>query len=209
MIVATNAEAQALQISSAKIQWEIVVSGVGAVAAALATQSALIQFQDGYDLVVSTGIAGAFKGQGLVPGDLAISSQVIQADLGAWDQDQFHSLDQLGLSLSPTKRHNGVFDVWEKAEAWAQQVGAQYGPMLTLNSVTGSDVQAKQLQQRYSQALTEGMEGAGVAHAAWQAGIPMVEVRGISNMVGPRQREAWQIGPALAACHQGLASCIC
>jgi futalosine hydrolase len=41
------------------------------------------------------------------------------------------------------------------------------------------------------------MEGFGVACAA--AGKPFGEVRAISNLVGPRDREAWRIAPALAA----------
>lgn len=204
IVVATYAEAQALQMSQKNqaLSCKIVVSGVGPVAAALATQAALTQ--QSYDLVVSAGIAGAFSEHGLYPGDVVLSSQIIQADLGAWDKNDFCSLKELGLSLSPTQEHSGVFEVWPKAYIWAEQISANYGPMLTLSSVTGSDVQAKQLQERYPNALTEGMEGAGVAHASWLAGVPVVEIRGISNMVGPRDRSAWQIAPALVACAQGL-----
>lgn len=205
MVVATYAEAQALQRqqTSSAVSWNVLVSGVGPVAAALTTQSALTE--QCYDLVVSAGIAGAFSGQGLHPGDVVLSSQIIQADLGAWDEDHFCSLKELGLSLSPTQEHSGIFEVWPKACIGAKQIGASYGPMLTLSSVTGTDIQAQKLQERYPDALTEGMEGAGVAHASWLAGVPVIEIRGISNMVGPRDRSAWQIAPALIACAQGLA----
>jgi futalosine hydrolase len=43
------------------------------------------------------------------------------------------------------------------------------------------------------------MEGFGVATAAARAGVPFVEVRAVSNPVGPRDRSAWQITEALAA----------
>jgi futalosine hydrolase len=43
------------------------------------------------------------------------------------------------------------------------------------------------------------MEGYGVAIAAQQAGVPFAELRTISNIIGPRDRESWQIGAALAA----------
>ncbi|MNI61363.1 Futalosine hydrolase [compost metagenome] len=38
--------------------------------------------------------------------------------------------------------------------------------------------------------------------AAHKLGIPVMEIRAISNLVGPRQRELWKIGEALAALEQ-------
>ncbi|MNJ47699.1 Futalosine hydrolase [compost metagenome] len=46
------------------------------------------------------------------------------------------------------------------------------------------------------------MEGFGVAYAAQQAGIPVLELRTISNIVGPRQRDLWNIPAALQALKQ-------
>jgi futalosine hydrolase len=43
------------------------------------------------------------------------------------------------------------------------------------------------------------MEGFGVAVAAARFGVPAAEIRGVSNLVGPRNRDAWRIGEALAA----------
>jgi futalosine hydrolase len=43
------------------------------------------------------------------------------------------------------------------------------------------------------------MEGYGVACAADAVGVSFGEVRTISNAVGPRDRDAWRIGDALAA----------
>ncbi|MNI97933.1 Futalosine hydrolase [compost metagenome] len=43
------------------------------------------------------------------------------------------------------------------------------------------------------------MEGFGVAVAARRLGLPVLEIRAISNAIGPRQRELWKIGDALQA----------
>ncbi|PPS69089.1 Futalosine hydrolase [Streptomyces sp. MH60] len=43
------------------------------------------------------------------------------------------------------------------------------------------------------------MEGFGVAEAAAAHGVPVLELRAVSNPVGPRDRAAWRIGEALAA----------
>ncbi|PTA66497.1 futalosine hydrolase [Deinococcus arcticus] len=206
IVVATAPEAQRLQDLAGRGPRaggvRVVVSGVGPVAAALATAGALAQGPA--DLVISAGIGGAYPGSGLVPGDLAVSSVIVQADLGAWDGAAFVPLDTLGLSVCPDRGQGAQFVVWDRAAQVAQAAGARFGPALTLCSVTGSAPGAQALAERVPGALCEGMEGAGAAHAALLAGVPALEVRGISNPVGPRDRAAWQLGPALAAAHRGV-----
>lgn len=191
IIVATDFEAQAFQSFG-----QVVVSGVGSTAAALATWRTLsAQSLNPPDLVVSAGIAGAYTG--LQVGDVAIARQMVQADLGAWDNG-FLSLEALGLSIHPTRKQAPVFETWKGSANLAIQTGAYYGSILTVNTVTGSTQQA-QLLQDYWQGIAEGMEGAGVAHAAFLSGIPVLEIRGISNMAGPRDRASWRIPEALSA----------
>jgi futalosine hydrolase len=43
------------------------------------------------------------------------------------------------------------------------------------------------------------MEGFGVATAAKLWDLPVLEIRTISNVVGPRDREAWRMKEAFAA----------
>ncbi|WP_036643801.1 futalosine hydrolase, partial [Paenibacillus sp. oral taxon 786] len=80
-----------------------------------------------------------------------------------------------------------------------------HGPILTLSTVTGTAETARRLAQRYPGAGAEAMEGFGVAEAARQFGVPVLELRAISNAVGPRQRELWKIGDALQALEQACA----
>lgn len=198
IVVATAGEAARL----ADLPARVVVSGVGPVAAALATARAL--GEERFDLAVSAGIAGAYPGSGLNPGDLAVASVIVQADLGAQDGEGFLDLTALGLSVLPEAQNAGIFPVWDGSARLAAQVRAAHGPALTLSTVTGTAERARRLTDRYPGALTEGMEGAGIAHAALLAGVPALEVRGISNPVGPRDRAAWRIGEALDATRRGL-----
>ncbi|MEC0122600.1 futalosine hydrolase, partial [Paenibacillus apiarius] len=48
-------------------------------------------------------------------------------------------------------------------------------------------------------AAAEAMEGYGVAVAAQACGVPVLELRSVSNAVGPRNRDAWRIPEALKA----------
>ncbi|NEA97310.1 futalosine hydrolase, partial [Actinospica acidiphila] len=75
---------------------------------------------------------------------------------------------------------------------------------LTVSTVTGTAARADALRARHPRALAEGMEGFGVAEAAAAQGVPVLEVRAVSNPVGPRDRAAWRIGDALHALTEGF-----
>ncbi|MFD5460548.1 phosphorylase family protein, partial [Streptomyces olivaceus] len=73
------------------------------------------------------------------------------------------------------------------------------GTVLTGSTVTGTAERAALLRARHPRALAEAMEGFGVAEAAAAHGVPVLELRAVSNPVGPRDRAAWRIGEALGA----------
>ncbi|NUP35711.1 MAG: futalosine hydrolase, partial [Streptomyces sp.] len=83
--------------------------------------------------------------------------------------------------------------------AVAEATGAVRGAVLTVSTVTGSAERATELRRRHPGAAAEAMEGFGVAEAAAAHGVPVLELRAISNAVGPRDRAAWRIGEALDA----------
>lgn len=76
--------------------------------------------------------------------------------------------------------------------------------MLTVSTVTGTAARATALRERHPTALAEAMEGFGVAEAAGAHGVPVLEIRAVSNPVGPRDRAAWRIGDALTALTEGF-----
>lgn len=197
---------------------------MGPVAAALATQAALLRGPRP-DLVISAGIGGAFVRPGAVAvGAAAVASEMLYGDLGAWTggapnggEEDFLSLDALGLSVFPDgpKLHAalpapnpGRFPAWEESAVLASRLGVACGPFVTVSGATGSGEQAQALLRRFPGALIEGMEGAGVAHAAALYGVPCTEIRGASNLVGPRDRASWQIGAALGALRSTLESAL-
>ncbi|MGN8768432.1 futalosine hydrolase [Paenibacillus barengoltzii] len=186
---------------------DVQLAGVGPASAAASTATALAragQTADGpYSLVLSAGIGGGFAEVAGV-GSLVVASEIIAADLGAETPDGFAGVDELGFG-SP---RIAVAD--ELAARWAaalREAGlpVHHGPILTLSTVTGTAETAQRLAKRYPGAGAEAMEGFGVAEAARQFGVPVLELRAISNAVGPRQRELWKIGDALQALEQACA----
>jgi len=186
---------------------DVQLAGVGPASAAASTATALAragQTADGpYSLVLCAGIGGGFAEVAGV-GSLVVASEIIAADLGAETPDGFAGVDELGFG-SP---RIAVAD--ELAARWAaalREAGlpVHHGPILTLSTVTGTAETAQRLAKRYPGAGAEAMEGFGVAEAARQFGVPVLELRAVSNAVGPRQRELWKIGDALQALEQACA----
>ena len=174
---------------------DVVAAGVGPAAAAAATATALARAEAAgapYGLVVSAGIGGGFAPAAPV-GGLAVAEAIVAADLGAETEAGFTPVAELGFGISqhlPPAR---------LSRAVAAALGAAYGPVLTVSTVTGTAGRAADLARRHPTAVAEAMEGFGVAEAAAAAGVPVLEIRAVSNAVGPRDRAAWRIGEALAA----------
>jgi futalosine hydrolase len=197
VVTAVNAERDA--IASAlppAVAVELLVGGVGPAAVAAATAGAL----DGFDLVLSAGIGGGFTP--LQPGDIAVASAIVFADLGAETADGFVPVSQLGFG-------GERYDVAPKlAVELADRTGGHLGTVLTVATVTGSAATAAELAGRYPDAVAEGMEGAGVAAAGALRGVAFGEIRAISNLVGPRDRDAWQIPLALKSLGRAVAAAL-
>ncbi|MFD6740306.1 futalosine hydrolase [Streptomyces anthocyanicus] len=175
--------------------WDLLAAGVGPARAAASTAAALTAAAlDGrpYDLVVSAGIGGGFAPEAPV-GSLVVADAITAADLGAETADGFLPVTDLGFG---TVTHLPPAPL---VRAAAEATGARSGTVLTGSTVTGTAARAALLRERHPGALAEAMEGFGVAEAAAAHGVPVLELRAVSNPVGPRDRAAWRIGEALAA----------
>lgn len=172
-----------------------VSAGVGPVAAA--TCAATMLAADGpYDLVISAGVAGGFAGRA-APGDVVLADRVILADLGADSPDGFQSVDELGFGRTETALDADLMAALAR-RMHRPPMGrpVTVGTVLTVSTATGTDERAAWLRDRY-QPTAEAMEGAGVLAAAQVHGVPFLELRGISNAVGRRDRAAWDLPRAL------------
>lgn len=179
-------------------RYDVKIAGVGPAAAAANTALALRN--DDYSLVISAGIGGGFAGQADIT-SLVVASDIIAADLGAETPDGFLSVDELGFGSASVEVDAYLVNRVTKALVGAD-LRAIAAPVLTVTTVTGSHESALKLSERISGAAAEAMEGYGVATAAQICGVPALEIRAISNAVGPRDRAAWRIGDALQALEQ-------
>lgn len=182
--------------AGAPVALDALAAGVGPAAAAAGTATALTAAALAtapYDLVVSAGIGGGFAASGAALGSVVVADAIVAADLGAETPDGFTPVTDLGFGTVAHRPDPAL------ATAVAAAAGAALGTVVTVSTVTGSAARAAELAERHPGVLAEAMEGFGVAEAAAAHGVPVLEIRTVSNAVGPRDRAAWRIGPALTA----------
>lgn len=182
-----------LQGLNGNSKFEVLIAGVGSAAAAASTARALATGR--YSLVVSAGIAGGFPKKAEV-GSLVLANEIIAADLGVETAEGFTSLDELGFGTSRLPVNVSLLNRGAKSLRESNLV-VNIGPVSTVSTVTGTAARAEEMAKRVPGIIAEAMEGYGVAMAAQSYGIPVLEVRAISNLVGPRDRDNWRIKDAL------------
>ncbi|WP_394794939.1 hypothetical protein [Armatimonas sp.] len=149
------------------------VTGVGAPA----TFAALSQRPEA-DLILAIGIAGAYRETGLEIGELVIGESEAWGDIGFAlpEPPHFRPIQQSefgGFYSQPQP-------LW--APAW---LPAKRGRGCTVHTCTGTEEQGALRRELFS-AHFESMEGAAVAQLGQSWGIPVCEVRAISNMAAHR-----------------------
>jgi futalosine hydrolase len=164
---------------------EVLVTGIGPVEASCALTAALARRR--YHLVVNAGLAGAFDGAAAIGEGVVVADDFIELDLegGA------------ALALPPGARifDRAVSDATLVEQLRAEGFAALHG--ITVARVTSSAVTASRLAQRHG-VQVESMEGFAALRAAELAGIPAIELRGISNRCGERDSSGWNFSAGLA-----------
>ncbi|MGO9378143.1 MAG: futalosine hydrolase [Dissulfurispiraceae bacterium] len=157
--------------------------GIGKTNAAHGTALLLERFQPA--IVYIIGVAGAYPSSGLNVGDIAVGDKEIYGDEGLLLNLGFITMDAIGLPLATAegKRYYNEFPLHVPAEL------ADYrhnGAFVTVSSCTGTLHRGRELEKSFN-ALCENMEGAAIAHICLLHGIPVVEIRGISNLIEDRE----------------------
>jgi futalosine hydrolase len=201
LCVATEFEGALLRerLDGSHPQVAIVRTGVGAVNAAHAVT--LFLANTGARAIVICGVGGAYPTSGLQVGDVACAASECYGDLGATSPAGF--LDMKALGFPVVEAQTPLFnDIPMQVFPLDRRV-----PFVTVSSCTGTDGAAREIERRTAGAV-ESMEGAAVAHVAHLHGVPVGEVRGISNIVTDRDTTTWQLKEAAIAAQEAVLSWI-
>jgi futalosine hydrolase len=161
----------------------------------LATSCALSRHlsQSTYDLVVNVGIAGSYNVQYPVGSLVQVTTEVL-GDFGVDDKGVFKTTFEAGIQSADNfpfengKLNNphipGLFQRFPKVTG------------VTVNTVTGSKSRIDVIRKKFKPDI-ETMEGAAFFYSCLFHDVCFSEIRAISNLVEPRNRENWNISLAI------------
>ena len=175
----------------------VVRSGIGKVNAALCTQQLVDLF--GIDAVINTGIAGSLNAK-IDIGDIVLSTDALEHDMDAV---------AFGYDVGVIPRMDtSVFVADEALRTLAATVCAQVNPEVSVHEgriVTGDQFIADKAKKEWLVSTFSGMctemEGAAIAHAAHNNGIPFLIIRAISDKADDSATEDYPTFEAKAINH--------
>lgn len=177
MILLTCAIEKELSFWTPRDDVDVLATGVGPVEAACSVTRALAQRR--YRLLVNAGLAGAIADAAEIGEGVAVSDEVLELGL----EDGRPIVLPEGRSVVD-RVHADI-----RLLAAVANRGFRVVRGITVSRVTSSEETASRLAQLGFG--VESMEGFAALRAAQVAGVPAIELRGISNRVGSRERSAW------------------
>jgi futalosine hydrolase len=172
----------------------ILVAGVGSISTAWAMKQ-WISVNERPDIAINAGIAGSYRDKYAI-GDVVMPETECFADAGIEDGDKFFTLCEAGLAVADEfPFRNGLLYADTR---YSIKLKSRIKPVraITVNTATGSDTTRKKLIQKFNPDI-ETMEGATFFYICARENIPFLALRSISNMVGPRDKNKWNIPLAL------------
>jgi len=160
------------------------------------------------DILILFGIGGAYAEAGV--GDVVIAVNENYGEEGVMTPDGWKSMEFTGFPLVKNDVHYfNTFTMDRKlsqlAFKAAKDIGlkAHSGNFITVSQCSGTRKAGEILRQRFN-GICENMEGAAVAHICAKYKVPIIEIRGISNMIEDRDLKKWNIPLAVSNCSKAV-----
>ena len=170
---------------------DILITGVGVPATIYSLQKKIHQYQ--FDHIIQAGIAGCFVGD-FLPGQVVFVNQDRFADLGMEEEGRFSTIFEMGFGSENESPFNKGWLL--NNDPYLLKSSLPKVKALTVNKVTDDPAQTRQLINKFDPQV-ETMEGAAFHYVCLQEKIPFLQIRGISNYVGERDRKKWKIPEAI------------
>ncbi|MDA8155626.1 MAG: futalosine hydrolase [Actinomycetota bacterium] len=178
-----------------------ICSGIGIANAAMAIT--LLSEIARPQCIILFGIGGAYPHSGLSIGEVAAASGEVYADSGINTGKKTAGFKETGFPLLKikNKKYFNSFPLSKNMLVKAKKTGISAGVFLTVCAASRSRQRALALERDFSSPLIENMEGAAAAHAALACGVPLLEIRGVSNIAGDHPSK-WRLKEAAINCQK-------
>jgi futalosine hydrolase len=180
-------------------QFSVHLTGVGMVNTALELSRSWLGNKP--DIAIQAGIAGSFHPMHS-PGKVLAVKEEIFADLGVQETSGWQDVFDMSLAdpdefpFSGGRLPNPHLTLLQKSQL-------EPVPAISVNQVTSGSDKTERLIQKYHPVL-ESMEGAAFHQLCLKEGIPFIQLRGISNYVGDRNKANWKIQEAILNLNNAL-----
>lgn len=196
-----------LRACSPAVPSEQLITGIGPVETAVLLTTYLAKASMSFRGVINLGVGGAYcrdqGGADLL--DICLAEREVLGDLGICYGDAVEPLR--GEAFEVLDAFNLDSGLLTQTEVLLSSENVLYkrGTFVTVSCVSGSRQRGAMLA-RHHQALCENMEGAAVARVCRQFGLPLLELRCISNLVEDRNLQNWQLKKACIRCGEVAAT---
>jgi futalosine hydrolase len=174
-------------------------SGIGMLATTFALSK--LVWEDKPDLIIQVGIAGTYDTAAKL-GKLVIIKDESLGDMGVEEEGKWKDLFDLKLEKSSYP----PFERRKLNNPWLNDYNLLKLPEesgITVNEITTSPDRIQQLIKKYNP-YAESMEGAALHYVGRQANIPFIQIRGLSNYVGERNKANWKMKESIERLNEGI-----
>lgn len=173
------------------------VTGIGGIATSYTLAKSLIQKKPGF--VLQIGIAGSFHTKFPV-GSVVCVREELPGDLGAEEDNEFKDLFDLGLMKENDLPFEGKLLKNPFVEGPVQH-GLPLVRSIGVNEITTRKERIEMLKQKFNPDI-ESMEGTALHFVCLKENIPFLQIRAVSNYVGERNKENWDVSQAIENVHK-------
>ena len=197
VIAATDRELSGLKeisFTRPSLKVHTAVTGVGILPSTYAIMQLIARLKP--DLIIQVGIAGSFNPT-LVLGTAVTVRQEILADMGVYETDGYHDIFELGLAEEnvPPLEQGAIVNHHDHLIESASLPAVS---AVSVNEISTSAEKINVFAEKYK-ADIESMEGAALHYVCTMQQIPFIQIRGISNLVGERDKTKWKIPESMLA----------
>jgi futalosine hydrolase len=180
------------------LQMEYCVTGIGAISTTFHLQKTIISAKP--DLVIQVGLAGAFSELLPIGKAFAVKKEIV-AEMGVFENEEYKDIFNLGLEKRDAMPYSDGTLINEN-ESILECSKLEIANAITVNEISTS-IEKIDLFKNHYHAAIESMEGAALHYVCIMNQIPFIQIRGISNMVGVRDKRHWEIKKAMQAAIEG------
>ena len=159
------------------------------------------------DLVIQLGIAGTFHDEHWIGSATVVKSES-HPEMGGWEDKGYSDVFEMGVL------QENAFPYQQKKliNPHENLISACLSPevnAISVNRITTNEADIALYKNKYG-ADIESMEGAALHYLCIFHAVPFVQIRGISNLIGDRNKSNWKIKASMDAaaesCHHLLSS---